>query len=455
MKQTKPIDPCFPQLSTALNRTRMRKALQISLFDPLKGQRDNFLIYSCQIGERRYKPGKSCVVSYRIEIINTEAQSVQEQILYARLCKTDEGLSVFKRAREKALFKPKYLPPILYFPHLEMVIWAFPNDRKLIHLPKMHDLSFLREYLPRQLNRIDVQTPNRVREIQVQVIHYLPERSCMMRYTLDLENTETGAVRPWVLFGKIYPDDSGQMGYNIMRQLYRPSENPRLAQPLAYDADLKILWQSELPGSPFRAEEIDTPHCKEIMREIAVTVAALHRRSLEGASLFKLSDINKLFIETCDIVDKTPWARRVRSLVKTLLTQAENLGLETAPMTPIHGDLKIGNMLIDGGKIGLIDLDCVRMGDPLCDLGSFIANFYYNGIRIGSDASRMQSLVNTFCLAYSEQVEWSVPQENLRWHIAAAFIYEIVRRSLRQSNEKRMKHINQYLDLCEKYCIQA
>jgi len=455
MKQPSIIDPCFPQLTTALNRTRMREALQISLFDPLKGQRDNFLIYSCQVGERRYKPGKSCVVSYRIEIINTEAQSVQAQMLYARLCKTDEGLSEFKRAREKALFKPENLPPILYLPQLEMVVWAFPNDRKLIHLPKMQDLSFLREYWPRQLNRIDVQSPNRVRAIQAEVIHYLPERSCMMRYTLDLENTATGTVRPGVLFGKIYPDDSGQTVYSTMQQLYSQTEDLRLAQPLAYDADLKILWQSELPGRPFRAEEIDTPQCKEILREVAVTVAALHRRSLKGASLFKASDINKLFIETCDIVDKTPWARRVQSLVKTLLTQAEKLGLESAPMTPIHGDLKIGNMLIDGGKIGLIDLDCVRMGDPLCDLGSFIANLYYNGIRIGCDVFGMESQVEAFCLVYSEQVDWAVSQNSLRWHIAAAFIYEIVRRSLRQSNERRMKHINQYLDLCEQYCLQT
>ncbi len=456
MKQQKQIDPCFPQMSKALSQTRMLEAFQKNLVGAPKAGGGGFLIHSCQIGEQRYKPGKSCVVNYRIEILNTATQALREQILCARLCKTGEGPSEFKDASRKTLFKPENLPPILYLPDLEMVLWTFPNDRKLTHLPKMLELSFLCEDLPQRLPSLNLQSSNHLMDIKAQVIHYLPERSCVIRYILDLENCETGEVRSLVVFGKIYPDDSGQTVYSIMKQLSSQLGDLRVARPLAYDADLNVLWQSELSGRPFRAEEIKALHCDKVMEEMAATVAALHRSKLEGVSHFKVSDILNLLKETRDVVGKThpQWANRMGSLVQTLLTRSEEIGLGTVPITPIHGDLKIGNMLIDAGKVALIDMDCVRLGDPLCDLGSFIANFYYNGILTESDENHTRWLVEKFCRVYSEQVEWEVSEARLHWHIASAFLYEIIRRSIRQGSERRLKYIDQYLALSERYCFQ-
>ncbi len=452
----KKIDPQFPQMTFALDMTLVREILQEKLFAHPHNRGGRFVIESCKLGEQRYKPGKSCVLSYCLQILNTDNKTVREQILYARLCKVGEGLSSFERARQKEQFDLEGILPIIFLSDLEIVIWTFPNDRKLTHLPKMFDLSFLHNLLPKRLAALDLLQSKHLKTIKADVVHYLPERSCMVRYELGIENRKSGEVSPRIIFGKIYPDESSGNVYRIMTSLSSQIEGMRVAKPLGYDPEIKVLWQSELPGRPFEKEEINKD-CGKIMAQVAVTLARFHSSNLKSQTQFKFEDIKPLLKETSALVDKTypQLSNRVRLLVQTLLIQSENVELLTTPITPIHGDLKIGNMLIDKGKVGLIDMDCVCLGDPLHDLGSFIANFYYNGIRVESDEKRVRWLVEEFCRVYSKQVEWEVSDARLHWHISAAFIYEIVRRSIRQWNVRRLKHINQYLDLSERYCFQS
>ncbi|MFQ5589502.1 MAG: hypothetical protein ACE5F7_11765, partial [Nitrospiria bacterium] len=66
----------------------------------------------------------------------------------------------------------------------------------------------------------------------------------------------------------------------------------------------------------------------------------------------------------------------------------------------------------------------------------------------------LHALVAEFCRVYTAQVEWDVPLSRLHWHIAAAFIHEIIRRSIRQQHAERLKYMRQYLDLSERYCFE-
>ncbi len=52
------------------------------------------------------------------------------------------------------------------------------------------------------------------------------------------------------------------------------------------------------------------------------------------------------------------------------LIEAVALG-DTGEPRPIHGDLSLGHVLIDGDRVGLIDFDMLLAGDPLRDLASF------------------------------------------------------------------------------------
>ncbi|HEX2281893.1 MAG TPA: aminoglycoside phosphotransferase family protein, partial [Thermomicrobiales bacterium] len=58
------------------------------------------------------------------------------------------------------------------------------------------------------------------------------------------------------------------------------------------------------------------------------------------------------------------------------VVQAVATGLENAPSSLIHGDLKPDHILIDGDRVGLIDFDLLAIADPVVDVAHLLAFFH-------------------------------------------------------------------------------
>ena len=443
-------DPQFPHLSAALSPPLMQELLQTTLLGPLDEQTQRGLIVgSCVIGEKRYKPGRSCVLSYRLHLHDTRTGAKHEQVVSARLCRPDEGPAEFHRARSRQLVRTPGVRALAYMPEIEMVVWSFPNDRKLTHLPELLNIEFLRSHLPRQLGALGVDESNEIVAVKTEILHYLPERSCMIRYHLSLKDRSTGKNGALTIYGKTSRDEGGAEVYSIMRQL--SAQMPGSAVPLGYDQELRTLWQSHVPGEPFLWETLEESQIPETFQNIARSVAKFHSCTIRTNLRFDLPDLDKSLMDTIAAARQAypDVEGRIASLVSALLAQRRSMGWSETLTTPIHRDLKMRNFLIDGEHIALIDMDCVCLGDPLSDLGSLIANFYLNGIRAGCHRDRIRKAVEVLCRAYAKSVPWSLSWSQLDWYTAAAFIHEVTRRSIRQLDGERVKHISEYLDLCE------
>ena len=444
-------DPQFPHLSAALSPPLMQELLQTTLLSPLIEQNQGLAVDSCVIGEKRYKPGRSCVLSYRLQLHDVNTGSRREQVVSARLCRPDEGMAEFNRAESMQLFRTSGVQALSYMPETEMVLWSFPNDRKLRHLPQLLNLDFLAAHLPSKLALLGVNDSGEIEAITTAVLHYLPERSCMIRYHLSLQRRSTGESRALTLYGKNYRDDSGAEVDAIMRQL--AEQMPGNAVPLGYDPELRTLWQSHVPGEPFLWESLEAPDALDVVRSIARCVAEFHSCTVRTPWRYDLHDIDESLMDTIELAERAypDLAGRITSLVNALLVQRKSMDWSDALTTPVHRDLKMCNFLIGEERVALIDMDSVGLGDPLTDIGSLIANFYLNGIRAGSDFGRIRKIVEVFGSAYAEAVPWTVSQARLNWYTAAAFIHEVTRRSIRQLDVERMKHIDDYLDLSESH----
>jgi hypothetical protein len=428
----------------------MQELLQRALLDPLDHEGQRLRIDACIIGEKRYKPGKSFVLSYRLHVHDVRTGAKHEQVVSARLCRPGEGLTEFHRAKARQLVRTPGVQALAYLPEIEMVTWSFPNDRKLTHLPKLLDVEFLRTYLPEELRALGVGESNEILAVMPEILHYLPERSCMIRYRLSLKDPATGKYGALTIYGKNYRDEDGAEVYSIMQQL--SAQIPGSAVPLGYAQKLRTVWQSHIPGEPFLWETLQTSEMKNTFSGIARCVAKFHSCTLRTDRRFDLSDLDESLMDTIVAARQAypDFEDRIASLVSALLTQRRSMGWSETLITPIHRDLKMRNFLIDGEHIALIDMDCVCLGDPLSDLGSLIANFYMNGIRAGCPTDRIRESVEVFGRAYAESVPWSLSWPRVDWYTAAAFVHEVTRRSIRQLDGERVKHISEYLDLCER-----
>lgn len=444
-------DPQFPHLEAALEPARMQTLLQLTLLNPQRNDHQEHVVETCLIGEKRYKPGKSCVLSYDLHLRNRDTGSSRVQTVSARLCRPTEGLTEFHQANRRKLSLTPGLKPLGYLPETEMVVWAFPNDRKLTSLPQLLDAQYLTTHLPSKLKAIGPDRARKITAIDTEILHYLPERSCMIRYHLTIQSGSTKARSVMPIYGKTYRDDSGAETYSVMRQL--ATQLPGSAVPLAYDQELRTLWQSHVSGKSFVWEMLKPHGPLRVLHSMGQCLAEFHGCRVQTSGRFGLPDIEGSLGETIEVARRTypDMADRIQSLVHRLLARRDSLHWSNQPITPIHRDLKLNNFLIDGEKLKLIDMDCVCIGDPLTDIASLITNLHLNGIRAGTNSQSTSAIVEAFRSAYTESVPYVVSAPHLNWYTAAAFIHESTRRSIRQLDTERLKHVADYLELSDQY----
>lgn len=444
-------DPQFPQISAALDPSIMLEVLQNALF-PNKGKTHQAVkIRSCRVGEKRHKPGKSFLLSYHLGLQDSATNSCYEQILSAQLCLPGRGLSEFETSQNAQGNLPSGIPSVSFIPEVDMLLWAFPHDRKLTHLPKLLDTENLAAYFKSHLTDLELSPSEHIFSIQTKLMHYLPECSCMIRYTLMIaDKLSAGELRLFILYGKNYRDDSGGETYAIMRQL--AGQCDQFAKPHHYNAETRTLWQSHLPGEPFEwTSALANNHA--LIANVAACIAAFHSCTLDTTGQHDFFECDVQLEATSDIASAadSTLGERVQAAVQEIQQNHKTLNLDNALTTPIHLDLKMGNLLISNDKVFLIDMDCARLGDPLVDIGSFVANLYLNGLRFGSTVAEIDKVVSIFCNEYCAAVDWVIDSTQLHWHISSALIHEVVRRSLRQQNVERLNQVNGIIELSRHY----
>jgi len=134
-----------------------------------------------------------------------------------------------------------------------------------------------------------------------------------------------------------------------------------------------------------------------------------------------------------------------------LLAQAERMPEE--PRATLHGDLHLQNLFIGEARVALIDLDNVRTGSPLLDLGSLIAGLHYVRILRRTSPESCHRLVERFLQTYQANVPWAVPPPILNWYVAVALITERAYRCVTQIKPGRLNLIDDLVDLaCQITC---
>lgn len=441
-------DPHFPQLPDVINSEQMRRRLSALVSERHSGARRTPDIIDCRIGEKRHKPGKSFVCTYLVRLRDPQTGELSEQILGARLesgALEGASQSVHLNAYEDS---GGAFPPVAHLDDVGMTLWAFPYDRKLVYLHRLFDKAYVRRILCSE-QIVPPIAGERDRAMTPEVLHYVPERSCMVRFRLVANEAEGQSKRETTVYAKNYRGDEGASVYAVMQQLHK--QGVPSARPLYYDLRTRTLWQSHVRGEPVSWAGLrgETGHAH--IKKAAQAIGAFHTASIHGGKSYRIKDILCDLQTTIDIaaLQRPACAPRVKRLVERLAGTAAAMASHSRIHTPIHRDLKMQNLLLEACGGTLIDLDEVCEGHPLSDVGSFITSLYLNAIREGVNDAEVKCVVEAFFAEYCARVPWCVSRAVAHWYIAAAFVHESVRRSLRQQDSERMRNIDAYLTLSE------
>src|ERR1043165_8850925 len=135
-------------------------------------------------------------------------------------------------------------------PALHLELWTKQPEAVLSSLELLTDPEESRQYL---MSRIRAGSPT-YQNLQIQASHphiarYKPGSRCTIVYHLDYE---PGSDDRWpeLVVAKTYRKEKGQNAYDSMRALWdsplSSSSAVKIAEPLAYDADMKVMIQGPI-----------------------------------------------------------------------------------------------------------------------------------------------------------------------------------------------------------------
>jgi hypothetical protein len=106
----------------------------------------------------------------------------------------------------------------------------------------------------------------------------------------------------------------------------------------------------------------------------------------------------------------------------------------------LHGDVHPRNLLVDGGRLALIDLDQAGAGQPAADLGSVLARLRQDRWLGVVDPGRAAELGAGFLAAYAAAAPLPAAAP-LRWHTAAALLAERALRAVNRVIASALPHL--------------
>jgi aminoglycoside phosphotransferase (APT) family kinase protein len=219
------------------------------------------------------------------------------------------------------------------------------------------------------------------------------------------------------------------------------------ARPLGYQPEHRLLWQERVPGvtldSLLNRSSLDVA----LLARVARAVAALHRTPLAtGRPVATSGIVGRLMSAEALVASAQPdCAAELAQATGHLRQRASSL--DTRACATLHGDLHSKNILVDGARVYLVDLDEVSNGPPLSELGSFLAELIYRACLSGTALDALTPALTNIVQAYRRAVPWSVTDEEVGWYTAAALIHERALRCVTSLKPGRMEILGQLVDI--------
>lgn len=449
-----PADPQLPQLGAVLDPQRMGEDILLHI-QPRGSARYRML--GSAVERVQYKAGRNCLVVYRIGLRDETTGATFEQVFCGRAYARGGSRERFDHARTMPVVAPRVGPPVLHLEHLDMVLWAFPNERKLTGLGALCDEAVLRAEVLPEVVRGRWGDHARIDCVDVKVAHYFPEHALSVRVALGISPGGGTPPRSWVIYGKSSDEVDGSRVFGVMRAL-GGSDNAlrgllRVPHAIAYQPRYRVLWQEGLDGSTLDELAGSGAIDLGILAGAGACVAALHLTPIGPLpGVTAASTLGELPGRIRIIVAARPALAAMLHRIAVRLAQRSG-ELDTLTAT-LHGDLHPKNLFVEEDRIALIDLDGVCRGAPAREVGSFLAALYYRALLLGRPLAEATAGARAFVSAYRARVPWPLDDAGLAWYTAAALVNERASRCVTRLKTGRIDLLEPLVGLADRVSVE-
>lgn len=269
---------------------------------------------------------------------------------------------------------------------------AAPRDAMLPQLAALFDPSIMAELLEREV----VGSPVTVHDASV--VRHKPGRRCTIRYELGIR--VNGREQPLRLYGKTFASERGPQVHELLSDVAeaRPfGLQVGVPQPVAYLAPLKLSLCSAVEGEPIASWLVAGDD------KLAARIAeALHRFHSSGVDLGRRHSLN---------AELEPLAARVgeihpdlrgeaRECLERIEARAEHT--ERWRRRPAHRDFYYDQVLVDGSRLSILDLDDAAIADPSLDVANFMGHLRLLALQRPEGGAVLATAERVFVARYRE-----------------------------------------------------
>ena len=327
----------------------------------------------------RYKPATSCLVAYRVEAGGAEHD------LHALTWCGGEGPR-FDKAESRRLVPGPLGPGLLRWDDVPAALWSFPNDLEVRALNRLGEPAARR----RLLWRLARHRPE-LQDAAFEPLAYKPARRFVGKLT-----AANGAQAVVKLYSR-----SSWAARTSIEQAPDSVERLRLPETLGRSERHRAALLDWLPGELLTdlLRRTELP-CVEL-EAAGAALAELHGGDGSDLPLRDPAFGDEGLLALAETLGRlAPERAGATAEVARGLAAAFGRSAREAELVPVHGDLHAKQIVVDGGRVGLLDLDRAARSSRAEDLGNLLAHLERDGVLGRLAAERASAAGSAFLDGY-------------------------------------------------------
>lgn len=368
----------------------------------------------------RYKPNTNCLINYRGKIDNKIFN------LYAKAFRDkDNKINKFKHKFRNENSEGS----IIALEDYQIVISFFPCDYKLSSIKYLgrpqQEQIMLRKIFP---NNPEFWNGD------IQVLHYKPERRLIAK--LHTKTKKNIVLR--------FYNDNDYAKLAKIDDIMKSNIKVRLPKQIGVSDELKLMAFEWLDGE-ILLDILRTDYTKSLkmINDTGNALAKFHLQEIPDIKIIKSEINDELFnlVNQLMVINPTLY-RKAKRIFKFI---SGNLPSKS-PYGVLHGDFHAKQIIVqEDNQIAFIDLDELRIGNPLADIGNFISHLKYWSIYNQIPSSWLSNIIASFISGYrtTKTIE-SYEEINLYSSIG---LLRLIHHPFRICDKNWIEHTNQLLNL--------
>ncbi|MBD2725637.1 phosphotransferase [Nostoc sp. FACHB-892] len=247
---------------------------------------------------------------------------------------------------------------------------------------------------------------------KIQVIRHKLGRRCLIEYELLNNHGQT-----ITLIGKIRAKGTDFNSYELQKSLWQKgfaddsADGISVPQPVGIIPEWQMWLQRKVQGA-IATQFLPQTNTSFLAKRIAEVAHKLHQINITPRRSHTVSDELRILNERIPLViqEYPEWKERLEQI----LAASNYLGKNTLEQKHcgIHRDFYPDQVIINGSRLYLIDLDLYCEGNPAIDIGNFIAHIKEYSLRILGNSEALSdwetALTEKFIQLTSEEFKTSI-----------------------------------------------